>query len=167
VDERTQLYADFAAQFARDGLHGPVRPCDPSELDRVEADLETYLPISYRQFISTHGPLFVPDLWDFAVERELSAHPVREFLSPDQVVTETRLYWSGGMPKDFVGVAGDFMGNLFGFHRTPMNGLRPDDMLISLFDHDCVRVDPIARSFDSWIRWFIENVGPGLIKDQS
>jgi hypothetical protein len=127
-------------------------------LDRVEVALETYLPASYRQFLCTHGPLFVPDLWDAVVERELGAHPVREFLTADQVVNDTRLYWSGGMPKDFVGVAGDFMGNLFGFERLGMNGVRPDDLPVSLFDHDYVRVEPAAASFDAWLRWFIEHV---------
>jgi hypothetical protein len=161
VDERTRLYADFAARFASDGLHGPARPCDPLELDRVEAALETYLPASYRQFLSTHGPLFVPHLWDAIVERELGAHPLREFLSADQVVTDTRLYWSGGMPRDLVGVAGDFMGNLFGFQRAARNDVRPDDLPVSRFDHDYVRVDPMAPSFDGWLRWFIEHVVEG------
>src|SRR5215471_17257865 len=101
MDVRTRLYDDFAAQFACDGLHGPARPCDPLELDGVETALDTYLPASYRQFLATHGPLFVPGLWDVIVERELGAHPLRKFLDPDQVVTDTRLCWSGGMPRDF------------------------------------------------------------------
>jgi len=90
VDVRTRLYVDFAARFACDGLHGPARPCDPLELDRAEVALETHLPTSYRQFLSTHGPLFVPDLWDAVVERDLGPHPLREFLTPEQVVNDTR-----------------------------------------------------------------------------
>ena len=162
MDARTRLYAEFAGRFACDGLQGPARPCDTLELDRVEIALETYLPASYRQFLCMHGPLFVPDLWDAVVERELGAHPVREFLTPDQMINDTRLYWSGGMPKDFVGVAGDFMGNLFGFQRTAMNGDRPDDLPVSLFDHDYVRVDPAAPSFEAWLSWFVEHVGAGI-----
>ena len=162
MDARTRLYGDFAARFACDGLHGPARPCDPLELDRAEVALETHLPTSYRQFLCAHGPLYVPDLWDAVVERDLGAHPLSEFLTPEQVVNDTRLYWSGGMPKDFVGVAGDFMGNLFGFQRTAMNGVRPDDLPVSLFDHDYVRVDPVASSFDVWLKWFIEHVGDDL-----
>jgi hypothetical protein len=158
VDERTRLYAEFTARFACDALHGSARPCDPFELDRVEEALETYLPASYRQFLATHGPVFVPDLWEAILERELGAHPLREFLSPDQVVTDTRLYWSGGMPRDFVGVAGDFMGNLFGFRRAAIHGVRPDDLPVSLFDHDYVRVAPVAASFDGWLRWFMDHV---------
>jgi hypothetical protein len=50
------------------------------------------------------------------------------------------------------------MGNLFGFRRAAMNGVRPDDLPVSLFDHDYVRVDPAAVSFDAWLRWFIEHV---------
>lgn len=158
MNERIRLYADFAGRFACDGMHGRANRCDPLELDQVEEALETHLPASYRLFLSTHGPLFVPDLWDAVVERELGAHPLREFLSPDQVVTDTRLYWSGGMPRDFVGVAGDFMGNLFGFQRAAMNGDRPYDLPVSLFDHDYLRVDAVAPSFDGWLRWFMEHV---------
>ena len=159
MEVRTRLYGDFAARFACNGLHGPARPCDPLELDSAEFALKTHLPTSYRQFLCTHGPLFVPDLWEAVVQRDLGTHPVREFLTPEQVVDDTRLCWSGGMPKDFVGVAGDFMGNLFGFHRMAMNGIRPDDLPVSLFDHDYVRVVPVASSFDEWLKWFIEHVG--------
>jgi hypothetical protein len=161
IDVRTRLYGDFAARFACDGLYGPARACNRIELDCAEVALETHFPTSYRQFLCTHGPLFVPDLWEAVVQRDLGTHPVREFLTPEQVVKDTRLYWSGGMPKDFVGVTGDFMGNLFGFHRTAVNGIRPDDLPVSRFDHDYVRVDPVASSFDEWLKWFIEHVGAG------
>ena len=127
MDERTRLYADFAGRFACDGLYGPAKPCDPLELDRAEAALGTYLPASYRQFLCNHGPLFVPGLWDAIVERQFSAHPLREFLNAHQLVTHTQLYWSGGMSRDFVGVAGDFMDNLFGFHRVA--GIAPGRMI--------------------------------------
>jgi hypothetical protein len=142
-------------------MHGRAQPCDPLELDRAEAALETYLPSSYRQFLCTHGPLFVPGLWEAIVEQELGAHPVREFLPPEQVVNDSRLCWSGGTPRDFVGVAGDFMGSLFGFRRVAIWGLRPDDSPVCLFDCDYVRVDLAAASFDAWLRWFIEHVGQG------
>src|SRR5215467_7719872 len=59
----------------------------------------------HRTFLCAHGPLFVPDLWEAVVQRDLSTDPVREFLAPEQVVSDTRLCWSGGMPRDFVGVA--------------------------------------------------------------
>jgi hypothetical protein len=152
------VYAEFNARFARNGLYGTAQPCESPELDRVEEALETYLPVAYRRFLSLHGPLFVPGLWTAVVAQELGVHPLREFLSPDQVVTDTRLYWSGGMPQDFVGVAGDFMGNLFGFHRMPRDGPRPDDLPIGLFDHDYVRIDSVSPSFEGWLSWFVEHV---------
>jgi hypothetical protein len=88
----------------------------------------------------------------------LATHPVREFLDLDQVVTDTRAYWSGGMPADFVGVAGDFMGGLFGFRRVAPNASRPDDLPVELFDTAEVRIVPVAISFDAWIDWFLKNV---------
>jgi hypothetical protein len=156
--ERARLHAAVAARFAHNGLHGPAQPCNAEELDRAEIALGTCLPSAYRQFLSTHGPVFVPDLWDAIVERELGTHPLREFLGPDQVVVDTRSYWSGGMSREFVAIACDFMGNLFGFPSVARIGERPDDLPVGLFDHDYVRVDPIAASFDGWIRWFVENV---------
>src|SRR5262245_35887076 len=116
--DRSRLYADFAKRFAFDRLHGPSQPCDVQALVQVEETIGTYLPVSYRLFLSTQGPLFVPDLWDTVAEQTLAAHPVREFLTAADVLTATQAYWAAGMPRDFVGVAGDFMGKLFGFRRV-------------------------------------------------
>lgn len=160
MGDRTQLHADFARRFARDRLHGPAQSSDPQTLDQIEGALSTYLPMSYRHFLSSHGPLFVPDLWNAVVEKEMGVHPVREFLTPAEVVDDTQAYWTGGMPRDFIGVAGDFMGNMFGFQRVSRDMNRPDDLPISLFDHDFLRIEPIAESFDEWLAWFVENV-PG------
>jgi len=161
VDERTRLHSSFATHFAFNRLQGLVKPCVLPELDRIEVALETFLPLAYRQFLSLNGPLFLPDLWDEVVKRELDVHPLREFLTPSEVIADTRLYWSGGMPRDFVGVAGDFMGNLFGFQKVARCGPRPDDVPVSLFDHDYCHVVPVAESFDAWIDWFVANLQPG------
>ena len=52
----------------------------------------------------------------------------------------TRVCWSGGMPNDFVGIAGDFMGNMFGFRRVPMDSARPDDLRVEIFVADEGRI---------------------------
>jgi hypothetical protein len=128
------------------------------ELDQIEDALEIYLPVSIRQFLSIHGPVFVPDLWDIIVEKELGVHPLREFLKPAEIINDNRAYWSGGMPRNFLGVAGDLMGNLFGFPRVPRDNPRPDDLPISLFDHDYLRINPVSGSFDKWLMWFVDNL---------
>ena len=89
----------------------------------------------------------------------MDVYPLREFLSPAQAEADTRAYWSAGMPRDFVGMAGDFMGNLFGLPRVNRDGPRPDDLPVRLFDHDYLHVVPVAESFDGWLRWFLEHVG--------
>lgn len=158
VEKRSRLYANFAARFAADGLTGPALPCDISELDRAEKELQSFLPVSYRQFLASHGPLFVPELWDIVVGRELPARAPREFLTPAQVVTNTQVCWSGGMPNDFIGVAVDFTGDIYGFRRVAVNAVRPDDLPVEVFDTAEVRIVPVAASFESWIEWFVENV---------
>jgi hypothetical protein len=158
VGERGSLHARFAARFAADGLDGPARPCDTAALDQIEAALDTLLPVAYREFLAACGPLFVPVLWDAVVRRELGAEPVREFFSPADVDRDTRLYWSGGMPSDFIGVASDGCGNMFGFRRLPRCGPRPDDSPVLFFDHDFVRVVEASGSFDGWLGWFLASV---------
>lgn len=59
------------------------------------------------------------------------------------------------------------MGGLFAFACAARVGQRPDDLPVQLFDADFVKVVPIAESFDSWLLWFVENVGeirPNIIK---
>jgi len=97
-------------------------------------------------------------LWTTIVRQELPAHPLREFLKLYDVITDTQLYWSGGMPDDFIGIAGDFCGNLFGFRRVPLDTSRPDDLPVILFDHDYLCVDHVAASFDAWLNWFVDHV---------
>ncbi|MBX9627356.1 MAG: SMI1/KNR4 family protein [Gemmataceae bacterium] len=131
-----------------------------SALDEAESLLGTRFPDSYRLFVVMHGSPFVPDLWEVVVRRELAGHPLREFLTLDELVADNRTCWSGGMPADHVGIAGDFMGNLFGFPRVASGESRPDDLPVRLFDHDYCRVVPVAESFDGWLNWFVDNVVP-------
>lgn len=158
MKNRADMHADFARRFARDGLNGPATPCAPSDLDRIEAELDCSLPLAYRYFLTSFGPLFVPPVWDAIVELELNVHPLREFLNPTEVVQATRSYWAAGMPNDLIGIAGDFMGNLFGFIRVAKTNILPDDLPVVLFDHDYVCVTPVADSFDDWIAWFVSHL---------
>lgn len=158
MGERDGLHVRFATRFAADGLDGPARLCDTVALDQAEEALDTLLPVAYRDFLATCGPLFVPALWEAVVCGELGAEPVREFFSPAEVTRDTRLYWSGGMPADFIGVASDGCGNMFGFRRISRSGQRPEDAPVLFFDHDFVRVVEASGSFDGWLRWFLARV---------
>ena len=116
MNKRSRLYADFAAvrrRRSRLALLGPVTRAGPPR----RGGFAVFLPSAYRQFLTSHGPLFVPELCDNVIERELPARPPREFLTPFQVVADTRVCWVGGMPNDFIGIATDFTGDMFGFRR--------------------------------------------------
>jgi SMI1 / KNR4 family (SUKH-1) len=152
------LHTQFAVRFAVDRLHGPARPCAVSELDQVEEKLNTNLPIAYRDFMSANGPLFVPLLSEIAVFLELGIETVHEFFSPVDVTRNSQMYWSAGMPADFIGVASDVCGNMFGFQRLERGGLRPDDSPVLFFDHDFVQVLKRSESFDAWLESFLARV---------
>lgn len=152
--KRTDLYYRFARQFALDRME-PLGPCDDASINRIEDALETILPCSYREFLTRCGPLFVPHLSDSIENTELGINLVREFFTPEEVVRDTQLYWSGGMPSDFIGIASDFCGNMFGFRREKA---RADDLPILFFDKDFVNVNQDADTFDSWLTRFLDEV---------
>jgi hypothetical protein len=152
--KRTDLYSCFARQFALDRME-PMGPCDDARINRIEDALETMLPCSYREFLTRCGPLFVPRLSDSIEHTELGINLVREFFTPEEVVRDTRLYWSGGMPSDFIGIASDGCGNMFGFRREQA---RTDDSPVLFFDHDFVSVKQDADAFDSWLARFLNEV---------
>jgi hypothetical protein len=158
VGERISNYARFAQRFAADGLDGPARRFDAQALDRAEEALDMLLPVSYREFLTTCGALFVPDLWESVVGLELGVEAVREFFGPAEIVRDTRLYRSGGMPSEFVGIASDGCGNMFVVPHSSRGSPRPDDLPVLFFDHDYVRVVEVAGSFDGWLQWYLERV---------
>jgi hypothetical protein len=158
VSQRRALHSLFAVRFEADRLGGPAQRISVDVIDQAEEALDTFLPVSYREFLGACGPLFVPALWDAVVEKELGVEPVREFFTPSQVAADTRLYWSGGMPVDFIAIASDFCGNMFGFGRCDCRSPRPDDLPVFFFDHDFVRVTEVSASFDGWLGRYLELV---------
>lgn len=119
----------------------------------MEVSLNTKLPAAYRQFITQHGPVHTPTILKKVAEL---GHPdVQEFFEPAQAIENSKLYWSGGMPDDFIGVASDCMGNMIGFHRK---AAASDDAPVVFFDHDFVEVYELASSFDEFLTWYLDHL---------
>jgi hypothetical protein len=127
-------------------------------LDAVEQALDTALPLSYREFMQRVGPVYTPDILDGIVARQLEHADIRHVFSPDDVINDTKGYWAAGMPRDIIGIAGDSMGNMFGFGRTRRHEARPDDLPVWFFDHDYVKVESLAESFDALLAWYLSHL---------
>lgn len=155
MSNRATIHAEFTRRFAADGLDGPALPCPSDVLDRIEQELDTFLPVAFRDFLARCGPIFTPQLCTAWIEHQPESFPPREFLRPEAMVDDTRLYWSGGMPRDVIAFASDGCGNLLVFQRTARNELRPDDQAVLVFDHDYVKVVELAPSFDVWLGRFV------------
>lgn len=154
---RTDIHRDFVDRFHIGDCQGPV---SEAQLDRIESELATKLPIAFRQFMTKYGPVYTPDTLSEITEGKIDHPDIQYILDPAEVIEGTKGYWVAGMPEDVVGVASDCMGNLIGFRRQSKVS---DDAPVVFFDHDFIEVDQIANSFDEFLAWYIDNLkGPQL-----
>src|SRR4051812_39964642 len=130
---RSELHRLFVTEFSQP-RESPVAV--PKDLAKIEAEIGTALPQSYVIFIETHGVPFTPGILDLVVEKGRGGPDIQEFFTAEQVVQDSRLYWSGGMSEELIGFASDCMGNMFCFRRRPAGTPRPDDAEVWFFDHD-------------------------------
>ena len=121
----------------------------------MERELRTKLPLAYREFMRRHGEAYTPDILDEIVDKNLEHPDVQNFDGPHETTKGTQAYWSGGMPDDFIGVASDCMGNMFGFARRTET---LDDAPVLFFDHEFVDVAEVAPSFDALLSWYLDNL---------
>src|SRR4051794_26316794 len=104
---RVQIHERFVSEF-HDGSR--VTPATLTDLATIEQELGTVLPQSYLSFMQAHGSVRTPSLLDLVVDSEAELWAISDFLTPADVVRDTRVYWSGGMSNDLVGFADDGMG---------------------------------------------------------
>lgn len=127
-------------------------------MDKIDLALDTRVPEAYRQFLTRHGAIFTPSILDEIAARKLSKPDIQEFLKPKQVIENNKMYWSGEMPTDMIGIASDCMGNMIGFRRQSASS---DDSPVLFFDHEYVEVSEISPSFDEFLAWYLDNLqGP-------
>jgi SMI1 / KNR4 family (SUKH-1) len=152
MNRRTDIHDRFVARF-----HFGDRPTPVTEqaLDAIEAELDTRLPTAYRQFMTRHGAVYTPDILGIVVDRNIDHVDLKNIDGPQEAVEGTKGYWSGGMPKDVIGIAWDHMGNMIGFRRQFESS---DDAPVVFFDHEFVDVYEIAPSFDELLLWYLQNL---------
>ena len=154
---RDELYTQFVKQF-----HAGKKPrgCSDADLDKMEKALHATLPASYRKFMRCHGNVYTPSILDLITDRKLDHVDMQELFRPATAAKNTKMYWSGGMPDEFIGIATDCMGNMIGFTRGQPEAERPDDLPVWFFDHDYVEVSRIADGFDDFLMWYVETLTP-------
>jgi hypothetical protein len=149
---RTAIHRAFVARFHVGKLPAPVTDL---QLDEIEVQLSTKLPVAYRDFMTRHGSVYTPDTLREIVKRDIDHPDIQNILEPAEAIEGTKAYWSAGMPKDVIGVGSDCMGNMIGFRRQ---STRSDDATVFFFDHDFVEVHELARSFDDCLAWYVDHL---------
>lgn len=154
---RAKIHDAFASRFH---FGKPGAAVADQQLDAIEVALQTKLPAAYRQFMLRFGVVYTPSILRDVADGKLGHPDIQEFLEPEQAIENTKLYWSGGMPADVIGVASDCMGNMIGFHRQESPS---DDSPVVFFDHDLVEVYELSPSFDEFLAWYLDHLkGPQL-----
>jgi hypothetical protein len=149
---RTTIQHDFVARFHFGVRGGPV---SDAQLDAIEAELDTKLPMAYRAFMTSYGPVYTPDTLKEIADGNIDHPDIQNVLDPREAIDGTKAYWSGGMPEDVVGFGSDCMGNMIGFRRQDKPS---DDAPVVFFDHDSVEVYEVAPSFDEYLRWYLDHL---------
>lgn len=150
--KRQETHDRFVARFH---LGGPPVPSTEQQLNRIETELKTKLPIAYREFMTRHGTIYTPDILNEICDKGFKHPDVQDFLDSQEAIDNTKGYWSAGMPDDIIGVASDCMGNMIGFRRQHESS---EDAPVFFFDHDFVDVHDLAASFDKFLLWYLDNL---------
>ena len=152
---RAEIHQEFVSRF-----HSGKRPkpITDDKLDAVEQALNTKLPAAYRQFISRFGVVYTPSILDEIADRKLKFPDIQEFFKPMDAIQNTKLFWSGEMPKDVIGIATDCMGNMISF---PRQAATCDDAPVVFFDHEYAKVSEVSPSFDAYLGWYLDHLKGG------
>lgn len=127
--------------------YGPI-PVHADALEKAEYVLKARLPVAYRMVVLSLGlPQPNLSLLHSIVEANLNLADVNHFCTPEQMIENTTVWRSMGLPAEMVAFASDCNGNLFVFD--------PEER-VAFFDHDEADVTVIADSFDEWIDAFAQ-----------
>lgn len=157
IGERTQ--DDMHRAFVDWSVKAPRQPADDASLDRLEAELQTVLPLPYRRFMTRYGagPYNVMPLDDTSwyCDYDARGDAPLHFLTPQQAIDATNAYWLNGIPKEII-VLFEFGGNwgyrsLVGMARSDH---RCDDLPLMAFEFPYLFPmwpRPFASSFDAFL----------------
>ena len=142
------IYREFVEKWT----HPDYRPIPLTEaaLDAFERRIGAKLPVSYREFMSLHGPVSVTSsLLSSIIAAGQKVPDFQAFLNPQEAIDQTQSWRALGLPRDRFAIASDSSGNLFCLKYDLVN--RQDDAPIFFFDHDFGSNKKIFPSFVKWL----------------
>ena len=137
--ERAELFKQFAQRFH---AGKSIRRVRADAVAEAESALKVLFPDSFRQFAEECGAVYCPSL-----------PSIQQFLTPKQVVTETRR-WRLELPSYAI-FASDGSGNWFLFRDLQPEEPRVDDATVWMFDLENGEAVREAASFVEWITRFV------------
>ena len=159
MPRRIDIHSDFVARFAVQSTSDPARsrPPSKSELDAVEKALNARFPVSYREFVSSHGCVWTPHLDDHleATGRSVS-RAIEEFTPIDRMKDYDQ--WNASIQQPLLLFAGDSLGDMIGF---PKQSSEADDLPVFLFDHEFNELIQLAESFDGLLLAYLHGDAGG------
>jgi hypothetical protein len=121
----------------------------PKDLEDTEKQIGFTLPESYKFILLNYGVLYTPDLLDAIVDAELDMSELQNFSNPKEMLEQSQMYTSAGMPEGFLCFASDSMGNMFCFNiEECKNQSEPG---VWFFDHDFCEIEKIFENINGWL----------------
>jgi hypothetical protein len=151
------MATDIFRKFVEKWVHPdwPPVPVPPDALDAIEARFETYLPLSYRDFMERIGPAGTgASLLEAIAEQRLDIPGFQEFLAPAEVKETTRHWRRMGLPESMVAFATEGSGDLYCFEVVPEDQPVPVDATVWYFDHEEREVESLEIEFSKWVELY-------------
>ena len=128
-------------------------PIDEQDIRALEANLNAFLPNSYKYLISTYGLVHTPNVLSKICDLNVEISEVQDFLSLDDVFSLSKLYEMSGMPKGHVLFASDCKGNMFCFKLSDCE-TEQIDIPVWFYNHGLCTVTKVSDSFGQWLAQF-------------
>lgn len=130
-----------------------IKLATQTEIELLEKEFSIHLPADYKNFITTFGNIWTPDILDIVVDNQLDMNDVQEFWEIERIIDDKKNEWTSQLQTDIIPFASDCMGNIFGFLTADLKVVR-QTADIYFFDHDFDTVDKISDSFTDWMSRF-------------
>ena len=137
------------------GSKSSMVPISSTDIEELEANLNAFLPDSYTYLISTYGLVHTPNVLSKICDLGSDISEVQDFLSLDDVLSLSKLYEMGGMPKGHILFASDCKGNMFCFKLSDCER-KQADISVWFYNHGLRTVEKVSNSFIEWLDGFNE-----------
>ena len=128
-------------------------PIDNRDIAELELNLGALLPESYKYLISTYGLVRTPNVLTKICDLNEGMPEVQDFLSLEDVLSLSKLYEMGGMPKGHILFASDCKGNMFCFKLTDC-AHKQKDIPVWFFERDLCTIKKVSNTFIEWLNEF-------------